>query len=255
MLASASLGAIWSSCSPDFGARGVRRPLRADRAASVLFAPTATRTRASASIRCARVAEIRRELAVARARRDRAGCRERAGSRARSRGAVLWDDCARAASRAREPAFPRLPFDHPLYILYSSGTTGVPKCIVHGAGGTLLQHVKEHLLHVDLKPGDRALLLHDARLDDVELAGVGPRLRARRSCSTTARPSIRTRACSSTSPSASASPSSAPRPSSSTRPPRPASSRRRRTISRRCARCSRPARRSRPRASTASTRT
>ena len=66
-----------------------------------------------------------------------------------------WDDLARAASRGRRSTIAQLPFDHPLYILYSSGTTGVPKCIVHGAGGTLLQHLKEHLLHGDVKPGDR----------------------------------------------------------------------------------------------------
>ena len=52
-------------------------------------------------------------------------------------------------------AWPRFPFNHPLFILFSSGTTGAPKCIVHGAGGTLLEHVKEHRLHGDLKPGDR----------------------------------------------------------------------------------------------------
>ncbi len=51
--------------------------------------------------------------------------------------------------------FVRLPFDQPLYILFSSGTTGVPKCIVHRAGGVLLQHLKEHALHADIRPGDR----------------------------------------------------------------------------------------------------
>ena len=56
---------------------------------------------------------------------------------------------------AGEIQFRRLPFGHPLYILFSSGTTGIPKCIVHGAGGTLLQHLKEHILHTDVKPGDR----------------------------------------------------------------------------------------------------
>jgi acetoacetyl-CoA synthetase len=64
----------------------------------------------------------------------------------------LWQDFG---TRGAEAVFASLPFNHPLYILYSSGTTGVPKCIVHGAGGTLLQHQKEHLLHTDLKRSDR----------------------------------------------------------------------------------------------------
>ena len=64
---------------------------------------------------------------------------------------------------ARDIPFRQLPFDHPLFIMYSSGTTGIPKCIVHGAGGTLIQHQKEHLLHCDIKP-DNFLLNDDADL-------------------------------------------------------------------------------------------
>jgi acetoacetyl-CoA synthetase len=152
MLAAASLGAIWSSCSPDFGTRGV-----VDRfgqiTPKVLFAADGYGYAGKRFDSLARVAEIRREI----------GSLERVAivpsgdedpDLARIPGAVLWEDVL-AGFPAREPGFPRFAFDHPLYVLFSSGTTGAPKCILHGAGGTLLQHRKEHLLHVDLKPGDR----------------------------------------------------------------------------------------------------
>jgi acetoacetyl-CoA synthetase len=156
MLGAASRGAIWSSCSPDFGVQGVL-----DRFGQigprVLFTvdgywyngkPIATADKVAEIV--AQLPTVERVVVVpylaltGRAVPDFSGVRN----------ALSWDDFL--APHAAGPIdYVRLPFDHPLYILYSSGTTGVPKCIVHGAGGTLLQHLKEHLLHGDLKRGDR----------------------------------------------------------------------------------------------------
>ncbi|HEY0835052.1 MAG TPA: acetoacetate--CoA ligase [Azospirillum sp.] len=152
MLAAVSIGAVWSSCSPDFGAQGI-----IDRFGQiepkVLFAPDAYWYNGKAHDVRGKVKEVLEQLPtvthavivpyVAEGA-DLSGIRNGVGYR----------DFLGARQPA-EPTFERLPFNHPLFILYSSGTTGKPKCIVHGAGGTLLQHVKEHRLHCDLRPGDR----------------------------------------------------------------------------------------------------
>ncbi len=92
-----------------------------------------------------------RAAAVGRARR-RHSLRRGAPDLGGLRGAVAFGEFGRPGAALE---FTRVPFDAPLYVMYSSGTTGVPKCIVHGVGGTLLQHRKEHLLHTDLTPDDR----------------------------------------------------------------------------------------------------
>jgi acetoacetyl-CoA synthetase len=152
MLATASIGAIWSSCSPDFGVQGV-----VDRfgqiAPKILFAVDGYFYNQKTVDVLPRLADIARQLpSVERIIVIPYTCAE--PPLAGIANAVDVRDFM-APFQPRDIAFERLPFDHPLYIMYSSGTTGVPKCIVHGAGGTLLQHLKEHILHTNIKRGDR----------------------------------------------------------------------------------------------------
>jgi acetoacetyl-CoA synthetase len=151
-LAAASLGATWSSCSPDFGVQGVL-----DRFGqiepTVLFAADGYFYNGKTIDGLERLKEIAASLPSLRKVVVVPYTRGHPGLRGIDKAVDVHE--LMAPYRPREILFERLPFDHPLYILYSSGTTGVPKCIVHGAGGTLLQHLKEHQLHVDLKPGER----------------------------------------------------------------------------------------------------
>jgi acetoacetyl-CoA synthetase len=150
MLATTSLGATWSSCSPDFGIRGV-----IDRfgqiAPKVLFTADGYNYGGKTLDSIERIAGILESLPSVTCVVVVANVSPRPDL-ARLPSARHYEEFGGAGATLR---FERMPFDHPLYILYSSGTTGVPKCIVHGAGGTLLQHLKEHQLHSDLHPGDR----------------------------------------------------------------------------------------------------
>jgi acetoacetyl-CoA synthetase len=162
MLGAASLGAIWSSCSPDFGVRGVLD--RFGQIEPAVLVVTDGYTYGGKRFETlSRVAEMLPQLPSVRkvvvvpflaqctvpgavAPVDLSGIRN----------AVLWRDFLGPIDRPAPPlTFSEVPFDHPLFIMYSSGTTGTPKCIVHGHGGTLLQHMKELMLHTDLRAGER----------------------------------------------------------------------------------------------------
>ncbi|WP_223416108.1 MULTISPECIES: acetoacetate--CoA ligase [unclassified Pseudomonas] len=153
MLATTSLGAIWSCSSPDFGTQGV-----IDRFGQiepkVLITCAGYRYAGKDIDQSAKVNEILerlpslQQLIVVPYARPQAHIND---FRTHA-GVTLWDAFYEPGG---EPDFVAVPFAHPLYILYSSGTTGVPKCIIHSTGGVLLQHVKEHGLHCDLGPGDR----------------------------------------------------------------------------------------------------
>ena len=160
MLATASLGAIWTSCSPDFGVQGVL-----DRFGQVkpkiLLSANAYYYNGKRHDCLEKVKQISKQLPTVEniiiipyAEHD-----EEHGETPLGLNAVVSHSTnyAEIVDQYRDAnlTFKRVAFNDPLYIMYSSGTTGVPKCIVHGVGGTLLQHLKEHLLHVDLQADER----------------------------------------------------------------------------------------------------
>ncbi|PID78694.1 acetoacetate--CoA ligase [bacterium DOLZORAL124_64_63] len=151
MLGAASLGAVWSSCSPDFGVQGVLDRFRQIQprvlvcADGYYYGGRRHDSLETAGLIAESLPDLHQVVVVpytAEAPTDLPA------------GMTAWDDFI-AGHEAARPEYDRLPFDHPLFIMFSSGTTGLPKCMVHSAGGTLLQHRKEHALHCDLRPGDR----------------------------------------------------------------------------------------------------
>lgn len=154
-LASASIGAIFSSCSPDYGARGIL-----DRFSQIepkiLVACDSCRYNGKYFSQAEKLGQVLGELpGETRLWIQRATLGASAFDQAMQLPlAQSFDEILSTGDEPPPLSFERLPFDHPLYIVFSSGTTGAPKCMIHRAGGVLLQHLKEHRIHCDLRPGD-----------------------------------------------------------------------------------------------------
>ncbi|MBL1376594.1 acetoacetate--CoA ligase [Zobellella iuensis] len=153
MLATAALGAVWTSTSPDFGVDSVIDRFGQTRP-KVLFSADGYRyngklhdTSAKARDIVAALDSVRHWVQIPYIGRHQLGPDD---------GALHWPELLER-HRGQPPRYTPMPFNAPLYVLYSSGTTGQPKCIVHGAGGMLLNHLKEHQLHSDIRAGDRVL--------------------------------------------------------------------------------------------------
>ncbi len=150
MLATSAIGAIWSSCSPDFGPLGI-----IDRFGQIQPKVLITADGYRYNGRTFHLEEPVRAVVERLEGLERLVVIDFAGLGLDVDAPTMtWEDLE--TGEATEPEFEQLPFDHPLFIMYSSGTTGPPKSIVHGAGGTLLKHLSEHQLHSDIRPGDVA---------------------------------------------------------------------------------------------------
>ncbi len=158
MLSTTAIGAIWTGVSPDTGVHAVLDRVRQIKP-SLLFADNAVIYNGKTHDVHAKVAQVAQELPELKAAvifdtvADHAF--DLTDLKVSNGKAWRYEDFVNTGNRDAELYFAQLPPDHPIYILYSSGTTGKPKCIVHGAIGTLIQHKKEHDIQCDIRPGDR----------------------------------------------------------------------------------------------------
>lgn len=149
LLATASLGAVWTSCSPDFGPQGIVdrigqvKPKVIITTLNYQYNEKNYEIRTTISTVCEMIDSVSALITIG----DGSNL-----PKMRNMKVITWQELCDNNSLTLE--YKRIPFSSPLYILYSSGTTGLPKAIVHSVGGTLIQHLKEHKLHCDVKPGD-----------------------------------------------------------------------------------------------------